>query len=303
MLPAYLLMCLVYGTTFLAIKVGLSAGFPPFLFAGVRFFFAGLLVLGGLWVRRVALPRDRQTLGALALIGLGNTFIPFACLYSAQRYLPSGVAAMLTSTGPALVTLFLIALERRRPEPLQWLGLGVGLAGVWLLMLPTLQPGSYPRATLVAAGSVLLAQVAVAWATVYSKRVLSRGVAPLAMSASQMVVGGAGLLLLSLAVERGSLGFLASGDAPRALSALAYLMVMGSMVASGIYFWLVKRTGPVFPSTWLYVSPMLALLLGAVVLGEPLQASSLSGAVLVLAGVLLTNVRMLLSRRAAASRA
>lgn len=296
MLPAYLLMCLIYGTTFLAIKVGLSAGFPPFLFAGVRFLLAGLVVLAVLRARRVVLPGGRESLRSLAAIGLGNTFIPFACLYSAQRYLPSGVAAMLTSTGPALVTLFLMALERRRPEPLQWVGLGVGLAGVWLLMLPTLQPGTYSSATLVAAGSVLLAQIAAAWATVYSKRVLSRGVAPLAMSGAQMMFGGAGLLLLSLAVERGPLHF---ADAPRALSALAYLMVMGSMVGSGIYFWLVKKTGPVFPSTWLYVSPMIALLLGALVLGEPLQASSLSGAVLVLAGVLLTNARMLLSRRAA----
>jgi drug/metabolite transporter (DMT)-like permease len=296
MLPAYLLMCLIYGTTFLAIKVGLSAGFPPFLFAGVRFLLAGLVVLAVLRARRVALPWGRESLGAVALIGLGNTFIPFACLYSAQRYIPSGVAAMLASTGPALVTLFLILLERRRPEPLQWLGLGVGLAGVWLLMLPTLRPGSYSSATLVAAGSVLLSQIAVAWATVYSKRVLSRGVEPLAMSGTQMVFGGAGLLLLSLLAERAPLAF---NDTPRALAALVYLMVMGSMVASGIYFWLVKKSGPVFPSTWLYVSPMLALLLGALVLGEPLQPASLSGAVLVLAGVLLTNLRMLLSRRAA----
>ncbi|HET9452487.1 MAG TPA: EamA family transporter [Aggregicoccus sp.] len=296
MLPAYLLMCAIYGTTFLAIKVGLDAGFPPFLFAGVRFLFAGLVVLGVLWARRVELPRGREALGSLALIGLGNTFIPFACLYSAERFIPSGVAAMLTSTGPALVTLFLLALERRRPEPLQWVGLAAGLAGVWLLVLPTLQPGSYSTATLVAAGSVLLAQVAAAWATVYSKRVLSRGVAPLAMSGVQMLFGGVGLLLLSAGFERGPLLF---ADAPRALWALGYLMVMGSMVGSGIYFWLVKRTGPVFPSTWLYVSPMLALFLGALVLGEPLQATSLSGAVLVLAGVLLTNARLLLSRRAA----
>jgi drug/metabolite transporter (DMT)-like permease len=296
MLPAYLLMCLIYGTTFLAIKVGLSAGFPPFLFAGVRFFLAGLVVLVVLRARGVVLPRGRESLRSLALIGLGNTLIPFACLYSAQRYIPSGVAAMLTSTGPALVTLFLIALERRRPEPLQWVGLGVGLAGVWLLMLPTLQPGSYGSAALVAAGTVLLAQIAAAWATVYSKRVLSRGVEPLAMSGAQMVFGGAALLLLSLAVERGPLLLV---DPPRALGALAYLMVMGSMVGSGIYFWLVKRAGPVFPSTWLYVSPMIALLLGARVLGEPLQASSLGGALLVLAGVLLTNARVLLARRAA----
>jgi drug/metabolite transporter (DMT)-like permease len=119
-------------------------------------------------------------------------------------------------------------------------------------------------------------------------------VAPLVMSGSQMVFGGAGLLLLSAAFERGPLVFT---DAPRALWALLYLMVMGSMVAAGIYFWLVKRTGPVFPSTWLYVSPMLALVLGALVLGEPLQASGLSGALLVLTGVLLTNARLLFSRR------
>ncbi|MBF5045087.1 EamA family transporter [Aggregicoccus sp. 17bor-14] len=296
MLPAYLLMCLVYGTTFLAIKMGLSAGFPPFLFAGVRFFVAGLMVLGLLRARGVALPRGRRTLGSLALIGAGNTFIPFACLYSAERFIPSGIAAMLTSTGPALVTLFLLALERRRPERLQWLGLGLGLLGVWLLVGPSVDAGSYGRATWVAAGSVLLAQVAVAGASVYSKRVLSRGVEPLAMNGFQMVFGSSGLLLLSLAFERGPLVL---ADAPRALGALAYLTVMGSMVASGIYFWLVKRTGPVFPSTWLYVSPMIALFLGSLALGEPLPATSLAGAVLVLGGVLLTNARLLFTRWAA----
>ncbi len=74
-------------------------------------------------------------------------------------------------------------------------------------------------------------------------------------------------------------------------------MVFGSLIGSGIYFWLVKKTNPLFPSTWLYVSPMIALWIGAAVLGEPLHASSFGGAVLVLAGVLLTNLRMFRGKR------
>ncbi len=106
MLPAYLLMCLIYGTTFLAIKVGLGAGFPPFLFAGIRFVVAALVILGFFVVRGQRLPRTRAELVPLLLIGVGNTLIPFGCLYTAERVIPSGLAAMLTSTGPAIVTFF-----------------------------------------------------------------------------------------------------------------------------------------------------------------------------------------------------
>lgn len=284
-ISAYLLMCLIYGTTFLAIKLGMMEGFAPFFFAGIRFAAAGLLVIGCLLAVKAALPRSKRAYVDLIRLGICMTFLPFAALYWGEQHISSGFAALLTAFGPISVFLFGLLLERKRSAALQWLGILLAMFGLYLVVLPNLDIG-VSAAWILSAAVILLSEVAYAWGAIFSKRLLSQGITPMAMNGFQMFFGSLGLLLLSLIWEPEPLP---SAATPTAIGSLLYLILFGSL-ASSLYYWLIKRTNPLFPSTWLYVSPVIALVVGYLVLGEPIYPLSAAGTVLVIAGVVLTNL-------------
>ncbi len=286
MLAAYVLMCLIYGTTFLAIKLGLQSGVPPFLFAGIRFGAAGVLILLFLYVRKAAFPRTVKEWFDLAGLGTCMTGIPFAALYWGEQYISSGLAALLTASGPMMVLLINLVVEKKTPVIRQYAGLLIGGAGIYLVVLPHLQIG-YSLEWLIGAVAILLSEIAFAWGAVFSKRLLSSGLAPLAVNGFQMAFGSLGLLILSLLFEPHDAGAFASTTV---WGSLVYLAGFGSIVASGIYYWLVKRTNPLFPTTWVYVSPVIALFVGALLLNEPIYPASIAGTVMIISGVVLTNL-------------
>ncbi|CAM3493296.1 MULTISPECIES: DMT family transporter [Saccharibacillus] len=299
----YLTMCLIFGTTFLAIKLGVEAGLPPFLGAGVRFFAAGLLMM--LWMafrRRLSfsLLLRKETL----LTGFGLTFCTFAALYWAEQYVSSGLASVLSATGPAFILLLQAGVYRIRIPKLALAGTLIGTAGVALLLLPN-SGGGGGRMWLIAGLVIVAGEIGYASGALLAKHASAKlpQASPVALNAAQMMHGGWMLLLLSLAAERGSAGI---SDLAPALLSLLYLMLVGSMAGHTLFYWLVSRTHPVFPTTWLYVSPFIALALGAWLNGEPLHANAAAGSVVVLAGVLLTNIEpirlMLRTRKAAAGK-
>jgi drug/metabolite transporter (DMT)-like permease len=287
MLVAYLLMCLIYGTTFFAIKLGMLSGFSPFFFAGIRFGAAGLLILCFLIAKKKPLPASRNDFRDLLSLGFCMTFLPFAALYWGEQHISSGLAALLTAFGPIVVVLFGLLYERKPLILWQWIGLALGFAGIFLVVFPQLLIG-FSLSWLIGAAVILLSEIAFAWGAVFSKRLLSNGLTPLTVNSFQMLYGSLGLLALSLLFE--PVRFVGT-DPATAIATLLYLIVCGSVIASGIYYWLVKRTNPLFPTTWLYVSPVIALFVGNWLLEERLYPSSLVGTALVIAGVVLTNIR------------
>lgn len=299
MLIAYVVMCLIYGTTFLTIKVGLSAGFPPFMFAGLRFGTAGLLILLYLYLRRRPVPQNKRDLLDLAQLGVCTTFITFAALYWGEQHISSGLAALLSAAGPMMVLVFNLLAERKKPTGLQVAGLLLGAFGLYLVVLPNLQFG-VTRHWFLASAGILLSEIAFAWGAILSGRLLSRGLAPLSVNGFQMLFGGMGLLGLSLLSEPLRFDFAAP---LAAWGSLLYLTVFGSMVAFGIYYWLVGKTNPLFPTTWVYVSPVIAMFVGALFLDEPLRPAGIAGAALIIAGVVLTNLQDLrkMMRKAASA--
>lgn len=286
----FIVMCLIFGTTFLAIKIGIDAGLAPFYSASIRFIAAGgLLFLYLLWKKKASLSLlwRKETLLTGALV----TFGTFSTLYWAEQHISSGLAAVLSATGPIMILLLQTAGTRRRASLTSTAGCIVGFAGVFVLMLPGLQL-EISYAWLVGCLAVLAGELCYSGGALYSKSVMDRqpDVSPLALNAAQMLFGGVLLLILSLFVEQPRPSQMFSLPA---LGSILYLTVAGSMIGHSLFYWLNAKTNPVFPSTWLYISPLIAMGLGSAVYGEAFSWISAAGALIILAGIILVNLRSL----------
>lgn len=283
----YLLMCLIFGTTFLAIKIGIDAGAPPFFSAGIRFLTAGSVLL--LWMvgkRKASFSLLLRK--EMLLTGTGLTFGVFATLYWAEQYLSSGIAAILSATAPLMILLLQTVIARQRLALSSLTGCLIGSAGLVLLLLPGINV-SFSKLWVLGCAAVLLGQVFYSAGTVYSRRVVQRfqDVSPIALNAAQMMYGGALLLILSLFTEKIHIGTML---APNAILSLLFLIIAGSMTGHTIFYWLIAKTNPVFPSTWLYISPLIALCLGAVLYGEPVSLVSVAGGITIIIGIIFINL-------------
>ena len=258
-----LLFCLfalyvVWGSTYLAIRWALQGGFPPFLMAGLRFLLAGLILYTVLRVRGYANPSAREW-GAGALIGtlllvLGNGSVVFA-----QQYVPSGVAALVVGSVPLWAALF-GGLFGQWPGRAERWGLAIGFCGLILLNL-----GSDMSGNAWAAFALLLGPITWAFGSIWSRKLpMAQG---LMSTATQMLTGGTLFLLVSFLLgER-----LTAVPEPRALSAFFYLVFFGSLVAFSAYGYLLRNARPALATSYAYVNPMVAVLLGTFLAGESLS--------------------------------
>ncbi len=282
-LIAYILMCIIFGTTYLAIKVGVDAGLPPLLFAALRFAIAGPVSLLIVLLRRLPLPTKASQYGALAGVGLFSTTLVYAILFWAEQYIPSGIAAVLLAGAPMLV----IVVRRRWSQAyraVQIAGLCAGITGVIMVVLPQVG-GDWGAAPLWAAGLLLLSGLFLAIGSVRAREAMEQGVHPLTLNAFQMLFGGLGLFICSLLFEFPvNVSF-----TPAGFAALAHLSIVGSVVGFGIYYWLVARIGPLLSSTWTYLAPAVATAAGVLVLRESAGWPVLVGVPLVVLGAALTD--------------
>lgn len=284
---AYGVMCLIFGTTFLAIKVGVDAGIPPFFFGGTRFLAAGIAVGLFMYCRKkpVRLPRT-QVIDAL-YVGVMMTTALFAALYWGEQYISSGLAALFAAATPALIALIQWYKKENELAAVQKAGLVIGFTGVALAIFPSVVVADNSWAVW-AIIAILAGELCAAMGAVRSKQALQKTSDVFLFNAYQMVFGGVGLLLLSLIFE--SPGAVQINET--VMYAWLHLTVLGSMVGHGIYYWLVKKSGPVFSSTWTYVSPIIAQGVGYWWLNEPITVLSALGLLLVLAGVQLQNTQI-----------
>ncbi|MFP3389714.1 DMT family transporter [Brevibacillus sp. SIMBA_040] len=286
----YIVMCVIFGTTFLAIKVGIDAGAPPFFSAGIRFFLAGVILFSIMvWKRKASISLLFKK--EMFLTGFALTFGVFATLYWAEQYLSSGIAAVLSATAPLMILLLQTTITRQSLPAVAWIGCLVGFAGVLLMLLPGLTV-TFSTVWLLGCVVVLFGQVFYSAGTVYSRRVIQRfqDSSPIALNAAQMMYGGTLLLILSLFTENVGVQSMVT---PAAIVSLFYLIIVGSMMGHTIFYWLVAKTNPVFPATWLYISPLIALTLGVILYHEPLSILSLAGGITIIGGIILININSL----------
>lgn len=286
---AFTVMCLIFGTTFLAIKIGVEAGMPPFLSAGLRFLIAGALMFA--WMRmKGKVSWSLLFRKEMLLTGAGLTFGTFATLYWAEQHVSSGVGAILSATGPLMIMLMQTALLRQKTSARVIVGCLIGFTGVVLVVLPGVSLGA---GSLFMWGciAVLVGEVCYSAGALYSKKVIHqfKEASPVAINAVQMMYGGLLLSLLSVGTESWSMSAL---DWVPAVSSVIYLTVIGSMVGHSLFYWIMSRTNPLFPATWLYISPPIAVGLGAVVYGEHVSWVTWIGVVLVVSGLLAMNEKV-----------
>ena len=278
---------LVWGSTYLAIRVMVET-VPPLLGAGVRFAVAGAVMLAVLAVRRSVRPTRAQVLSAL-FVGM---LLPGAnaVVSVAEQEVPSAMAALLIASVP----LWVLLMRRAAGEPVSRAGIGavlVGFAGVALLLMPGEQSGD---ATLLGLGAVVVAAVMWASGSFASPRIRLPG-DPLVSTAWQMLLGGVVIVAVGLAL--GEAGEVDVGTfSTRSLIALAYLIVFGSWLAYTAYAWLLQNAPISKVSTYAYVNPVVAIVLGFLILDEVITPITLVGAAIIVVSVALV-VRIENARR------
>ncbi len=279
----YGLMCLIFGTTFLAIKIGIDSGAPPFLFAGTRFFFAGVAVLLAITLSHGEICIKKGKRIDVFVVGIFMTAVMFGCLYWGERYISSSIAALLAATTPIMIGIVEWMQGARESVWIKGCGLLISFIGVGVAVLPALGV-DVTKEALVAVFVILAAEVGSVYGTMTAKKLLATGTNPFVLNGWQMVIGGILLILLSLWTEKTDI---VMNDI--VLISWAYLVVLGSLAGHGAYYWLVHRAGPLLPSTWTYISPVIAQFVGYYVLAEYLSGYSFIGLSLVLLGVFLVS--------------
>jgi drug/metabolite transporter (DMT)-like permease len=284
---AFAAIYLIWGSTYLGIRYAVES-IPPLLMMGTRHLVAGILVYG--WARRHGQPSPppvewwcASLAGALLFLG-GHGVLAWA-----EQTIASGLAALLCATLP-LWTVLLVWIQRseRNLGWKVWWGILLGFAGVVLLVAPD---GLRSRERLNLPGACAAVFSALVWAvgTLYTRR--ARLPASTVLSAAmQMITGGALLLLLGAAMGEGGRLHLPAVSLRSAL-ALAYLIVFGSIVAFTAFTWLVAVSRPALVSTYAYVNPVIAVLLGWALAGERVGIRMVIATVVIVASVILVSRR------------
>jgi len=278
---AYLAVCLIWGSTFLAIRIAVQ-DLPPMTAAGVRFLLAGGLMYAYVRWKGLPFPSPRETrqqsLVGICLLWSGNGLVMVG-----SQWVHSSVAALLFATVPlfmALMSLFMLKGEKINLTG--WLGLAVGFAGVAILVL---RGGVGQPGTLLGMGIILLGAASWAFGSVYSKRV--RTSVPMMVTLTIQTVAG-GVLLLAVGILSGELkGASLSLDG---VLAILYLIFFGSLLGYNAYIYLLSVWPAARVSTYAYVNPLVAILLGSLILGEPVGLSVLIASATILAGVFLVQL-------------
>jgi drug/metabolite transporter (DMT)-like permease len=269
----FILVCTVFGSTFLSISLGLKAGASPLFFAALRFACAGGIMLLALWVaKRLPFYAIGSLAGRAMFFSLFMTVGTFGCMFMAQTRVDSGFMARLDATGPLVTALFAALLLRKKMAFTHAVAFVLGTTGTFLIASPAARAET--PYLIVAAGSVLFYGAG----NVLYPMLFSEGEDPVLISALQAFFGG--LILMMIALPTETIHFPLSATGP-----FLYLVLCGSIIGHTAALVLVRDAGPVFASGWLYVSPVIATVLGALVLGESISASGVLGTVVALAGV------------------
>jgi drug/metabolite transporter (DMT)-like permease len=292
---AWVVVCVVWGTTYLAIRIALES-IPPMLMAAMRWMAAGSILLVALKIRGERLPGPRAwpalTVLGVLLLGFGNGGVVWA-----EQTVPSGLTAVLVATVP----FWMVGVEalagglragsadsKDRVTVRQIAGLIVGFTGIVMLVWPDLRLEDSRRGFLVGVASTQLAGIGWAIGSSYARRrgrTDAEDESVLAAAAFEMLFGGIALLLVGLALgEWTRLTF-----TPRTSIALAHLIFFGAIAGFTAYAYALKHLSVATASLYAYVNPVIAVMLGALILGEAFGLRMAAAAAVVLTGIALVR--------------
>jgi drug/metabolite transporter (DMT)-like permease len=288
LVPALLACYLVWGSTYLAIRFALLS-FPPFFQMGTRFLFAGGLLMGWLLFRKHKLPTRREWRNAFVIgsLMLGGAM---GLVATAEQHIGSGLIATFIAAFP-MVASSIGLFFGQRPCRLEWTGMAVGLAGVLLLA----QGASFSAAP---AGLLSITASIFLWSlgSVLSTTRLPMAAGPTGF-ASEMLCGGAVLMVISIALGEPTTFMQNLPLKPEAVAAWAYLVVFGSLIAFSAYLYLLAHASPAVATSYAFVNPVIAIFLGAFFAGEHVTEGEW-----IACGVILTGVILIFRGKSATSR-
>jgi len=283
-LLAFAAIYLIWGSTYLAIRYAIET-LPPFLMAATRFLSAGLILSAWAIVTRQRLAMSgSQWIRAFIIGGLlllcGNGGVTWS-----EKFIPSGLAALLVATEPLWVVVFNWLLGHKRPDGKVWLGVFIGLVGVALLVSGEF--GSNTKSSGALLGAIVVVASSLAWAggSVYANHNPIKASTAVA-SAMQMLAGGS--LLLVAGLIAGDFKRLNIANASWvSIGALSYLIIFGSLIAFTAYSWLLRNVAPAQAATYAYVNPVVAVFLGWLIASEPVRSLTLVAAAIIVGSVVL----------------
>ena len=280
-LVAFAIIYFVWGSTYLAIRVGVRE-VPPFLLASMRFVIAGLILYGWATARGESSPTRRQWASA-AVLSIFFFVLDYGLLFWAEQRVPSGLAAVMMAMIPAFTALSEIIFLRTQKLTLRLaLALLIGICGVAVLVSPTLNLGGAPIDT---AGAAALIIASISWSvsSVFT-RVLPLPPSKAMSSGTQMFAGGVFLALTAAALGEFR-NFHPLAVSREAWLSLLYLIVAGSVVGFTAYLWLIHHESPTKVGTYAYVNPVVAVVIGYFLGGEALGTRTILGTLCILISV------------------
>jgi drug/metabolite transporter (DMT)-like permease len=281
-LLAFAIIYFVWGSTFLAIRIGVHE-VPPLLLAAIRFSVAGIVLYVWMLARGTPSPSAREW-GAASFLAVLIFVLDYGLLFWAEQRVPSGIAAVMMATIPAFMAIAeIVFLRTQRLTFRLALALLIGLAGVAVLVGRTIGLGEAPVDT---AGACALIVGAISWSIAASlSRRMPLPTAKAMSSGAQMLAGGL-LLTLAAALLGEFRGFHVQAVSAKAWLALAYLIVAGSIIGFTAYVWLLHHESPTKVGTYAYVNPVVAVLVGYFFGGEGLGPRTIVGTLLILVSVI-----------------
>jgi len=285
-LLVWLCLCGIWGSTWLAIKLGLR-DLPPLTFAGIRFALAALILLAMVTLRGLRLPRGAREWRLLAYTGFLTITVNYALVFWGEQYISSGLAAVLSATVP----LFGLPIAHRylASEPLTgWKVAGVVLGVLGVATVCSGQLGAGGPFALWASLGIILAALATAHAGVLIKAG-GADIEPSVLAGIQMAGGCIPLLVGGILLEGNPFEFRWT---PLALATLAYLTILGSVIAFLMYYWLIRHTAVTWVLLIPLVTPLVAVLFGVVFAGETVGWHTVAGGAAIIAGVALAVLRI-----------
>jgi drug/metabolite transporter (DMT)-like permease len=280
-LLAYLAVCFFWGSTYLAIRVGVQDS-PPLIFAGIRFVIAGGMMLGYCKLKGYDLPKEKTDIANMAIVGLLMLLCGNGLVVYAEQWVSSGIASLIIATVPLFMAIIEFFFLRNVKMDLKSIsGLLLGFGGVAYLML-----GDAETAAIDLKGLLILSFASLFWAagSVHSKTIKFKGHI-FANIGTQMLAGGVGLIIASLIKgEFAELHFTLNS-----FLAILYLIVFGSFVGYSCYIYILQKWTAAKAGTYAYVNPVVAIMLGALLLKESITVSVIISMIIVIVGVVLVQ--------------
>lgn len=279
----YLILCFVWGSTWLAIKISIES-FPPFISAGLRFFIASFTIFTLMRIRGSELQTDEEAIKLYFMMGFFSFVIPFGLVYWAEQFVDSGLASVLFAVYPFFVAIFsFFMIPNEKISLIRIIGMVLGFSGILIIFHDSfsLTITDYILGML----AIVISAIMQAFMAVTIKK-RGKYLNPLTMNLVPMMIAGIVMLFIGFLFEN----LEKINITEKGVIAVLYLAVIGSVVTFTSFYWLLKKISVIIMSLIAFITPVVAIILGWLLYGETLSKNHLIGTSLVLIGVLIANL-------------